>query len=142
MMFKLFAGLIVGSLLTLPALAQNPDEIAARCLNAMQQVVDRDAAIAAEETHECVRRINALQEAGRQDAARQVARTCLTHATERSQQAAQRIRRICHECVEVLVRLGAPELARRVERGCEQAIEQLRHILQRQRNAIEQALAT
>jgi hypothetical protein len=43
-------------------------------------------------------------------------------------------------CIDILLDMGEPQLARRVNNACNDAIERLRSILQREKNAIRTAL--
>jgi hypothetical protein len=118
----------------------SPEDLAARCVEAVDGVVDRCTNAAADETQECVRKIRRLLAAGRVEAAHRVARACVASATERTENCARRVNRICDACIDLLLELGEPELARRVNNACEEAISQLRSLLQREKNAIETAL--
>lgn len=68
------------------------------------------------------------------------ARECITNATQRAHNAARYVNEICDECIDVLLRLDAPQLARRINHLCGEAVETLRVILQREKNAILDAL--
>ncbi|QDT44200.1 hypothetical protein Pan241w_43080 [Gimesia alba] len=117
----------------------SPEDLAARCVGAVNGIVDRCQNAAADETQECLQKIRRLLAEGRERAARRVAADCIESATERTENCAKRINRICDECVDQLVSLGAPQLARRVNSACEDAISDLRSTLQRQKNAIRGA---
>ncbi|MBC8354936.1 MAG: hypothetical protein H8E66_23405 [Planctomycetes bacterium] len=140
MLRKLSLGLVVGLCMVGNALAHSPEDVAERCANKVEQVVERATNAAQDETHECVRRINALQDEGRDEAAKRVARECITNATERTHNAVRYVNAVCDECVEVLLRLDAPQLARRINHLCDEAVETLRVILHREKNAILDAL--
>lgn len=118
----------------------SPEDLAARCVTNVNGIVDRCQNAAAEETVECVRKIRRLLAAGREDAARDVARKCIRSATTRTENCANRVNRICNACIDELLELGAPQLARRVNNVCEDAISDLRSTLQREKNAIRTAL--
>ena len=133
MLRYLSLGLVTGFCLVGNAYAHSPEDVAARCADKVEQIVERA-------THECVRRINALQDKGRHEAAAELARECITNATQRTHNAARYVNEICDECVEVLLRLDAPQLARRINHLCDEAVETLRAILQREKNAILDAL--
>ncbi len=122
------------------ASAQSPERLAHRCVEYVNNIVDRCTNAAADETHECIRQINALLEAGRYEAAREVAHECIRSATARTEHAAELIESARVRCVNALLEMGAIELARRVSNACDDAIEQLRHLLQREKNAIQNAL--
>jgi hypothetical protein len=120
--------------------AQSPQDIAARCVGEVNETVERCRRAAAAEVKECVPLIRRLVEAGEIDRARAVARKCVTSAEERTKRCVDHVHTVCRRCVALLLNLGASELARRVAFICEDAIEDLRHILQREKHAIETAL--
>ncbi len=133
------AGLMMA---TNSAMAQSsPEDVAARCANRINEIVDRCQNAASDETTECVRKIRRLLADGRRKAARRVAAECIRSATARTEKCVNRVERLCNACIETLQDMGAPQLARRINNLCEEAIEDLRAILQRQKNAIREALA-
>lgn len=140
MLRNLSLGIVAVVCLVGNAVAHSPEDVAERCADRVEQVVERAANAAQDETHECVRRINALQDQGRDEAAAKLARECINNATQRTQNAARYVEEICDECIEVLLRLDAPQLARRINHLCDEAVETLRVILQREKNAILDAL--
>lgn len=119
----------------------SPEDVAARCVNAVNGIVDRCQDAAGDETAQCVRKIKKLLEDGRERAARRVAADCIRSATARTENCANRVKRICRTCIDTLLDMGAPHLARRVENVCEDAISDLRTTLQREKRAIRDALA-
>jgi hypothetical protein len=134
-------GLVLAALPPSLAFAHgSAEDLAARCVARIEEVVTRAERAAADETQECVRTINALQEAGRDEAAAQVADECIRAATRRAREAAQLVTRLSSVCVEQLVALGEVELARRVHSAGEDAITDLRELLQREKRAIDAAL--
>lgn len=120
--------------------AQSPEDIARRCAERVNQVVERCTNAAVEETQECVRRIHELIEVGRYAAARQVAHACIRSATARTEKGVNAINRLCNVCVGALLEMGEEVLARRLSEFCDDAIEDLRQLLQRETNAILEAL--
>lgn len=118
-----------------------PEDVATRCVTAVNQVVDRCQSAAADETKECLQTIRRLLSEGREEAARRVAADCIASATERTENGARYIKRICNACIDALIDLGAPQLARRVNQACDDAISSLRTTLQREKNAIRSAFA-
>ncbi len=123
------------------ATAQDPVDIAQRCARRVNQLVQRCDNAAAEATSECVRKINALQNAGREEAAKEVAEQCIRKATQRARNCAAAVESVCDECIDVLLEMGEPQLARRLNNICEDALEHIRTTLQRQKNIIREALA-
>jgi ElaB/YqjD/DUF883 family membrane-anchored ribosome-binding protein len=87
MLRYLSLGLVIGFLSVGNAFAHSPEEVAARCADSVEQVVLRATNAAKDETHECVRRINALQDQGRHEAAAALARECIANATQRTENA-------------------------------------------------------
>jgi len=117
----------------------SPEDIAARCVGNVNGIVDRCQNAAADETAECVQKIQRLLADGQERAARDAARKCIRSATTRTENCANRVNRICNACIEKLVSMGATQLARRVNNVCEDAISDLRATLQREKNAIRNA---
>ncbi len=138
MLRMLGGGILMG--LCLMSGARGSEELAQRCAQQVQQTIERATIAAAEETRECVRQIVELQRQGRHEAAIQVARECLRRATARTENAAAYVNQICDRCIAELLDRGEPMLARRIDQLCDEAIATLRSILQRQREAILEAL--
>jgi len=117
----------------------SPEDIAERCTAKVNNVVDRCRDAASTETERCLRVIRKLLATGHRKAARRVARDCIQSATDRTGQCVDRVWRICDACIDKLLALGAFKLARRVHGVCEDAVEDLRAILQREKSAIRGA---
>ena len=136
--------LVIGMALVLGnfsiARATHPEELATECVDAVQSLVDRYENDAASSTRECVRKINALQAAGRDEAAIQVARECVSTATRKARLVGEYIESIRDRCTDVLVDMGAFGLARRVDSACSDSLKQVRNALERQEYAISQAV--
>jgi len=122
------------------ASAHDPAQTAARCVTQINQIVDRCTNAAANETQECVRQINRLQELGRDEAAIQVAREFDHSARQRTRKCIAAIREICTECVDFLLNVGERDLAARVRWNCSDAISSVESILARETSAIQAAL--
>ena len=134
------AGLMM---ITSTASAQTtPEDLAARCVKLVNKTVDRCQNAAADETKDCVRKIRRLKADGKERDARRVARECIRSATTRTENCVNRVNRICNVCIDKLVNLGAPKLARRVNNVCEDAVSDLRSTLQREKNQIRKALGS
>lgn len=118
----------------------SPDDVAARCVSKINGIVDRCQSASAKETTECVKTIRRLLAVGRDRAARRVAAECIRSATARAEKCGDRVKRICDACVDTLLGMGAPQLARRVDAACDDAIESLRATLQREKTIIRNAL--
>ncbi len=116
------------------------ERMAQLCAQHVEQTVQRATLAATEETRECVRRIVALKEQGQHDEALRLARECMQRATNRTEKAVEYVTQICNRCIAALLAHDEPELARRIDRLCSEAIATLRSLLQRQRNAIHDAL--
>ncbi len=119
----------------------SPEDVAARCANLINGVVERCQDAAGDETAECVRKIRRLLADGRERAARRVAADCIRSATARTRKCVSRVERLCNACIETLQDMGAPQLARRINNVCEDAVAALRTTLQREKHAIREALA-
>jgi len=117
----------------------SPVDIAKRCTARVTGVVDRCREAAVGETERCVRKIRRLLAAGHRKAARRVAEYCIRSATARTDKCIDRVQRICDACIDDLLALGAFKLARRVHAVCDEAIADLRTILQREKAAIRGA---
>jgi len=117
----------------------SPVDIAERCTGQVSDVVDRCREAAAAETERCVREIRELLTAGHRKAARRVAALCIRSATARTDKCVDRVQRICNACIDDLLALGAFKLARRVHAVWEEAVAELRTILQREKAAIRNA---
>ena len=116
--------------------APNPERVAKRCVDSIDQLAERCVSANADTAHKCIRRIKELLEQGNRDGAREVARRCLNAIESRSDDCVDEIHKRCRRCIRLLLRLGAPELARRVEHACEDAVEHVRHSQRRTSNAI------
>jgi len=119
----------------------SPEDVAARCANLIDGIVERCQNAAGDETAECVRKIRKLLADGRERAARRVAAECVRSATARTEKCANRVERVCDACIDTLQNMGAPHLARRINNVCDDAIATLRITLQREKHAIREALA-
>ena len=114
----------------------NPERVAKRCVDSINQLAERCVSANVDTAHECIRRINELLDQGDEEGARRVAARCL-HAIEvRSDDCVDEIHRRCRHCIELLLRLQAPELARRVHNACQDAVEHVRHSQRRTSHAI------
>lgn len=119
----------------------SPEDTAARCVNTVNGIVDRCQNAAADETAECVRKIRRLLADGRERAARRVAAECIRSATTRTENCVNRVKRVCNACTDLLIDMGAPHLARRINHVCEDAVTTLRTTLQREKLAIRGAFS-
>ena len=119
-----------------------PEDLAARCVAKIDHTVERCENAAADETADCLQRIRRLLADGQEQAARRVAAECIDSATERAEKCARYIKRLCNACIDQLVDLGATQLARRVNQVCEDAVADIRLILQREKNAIQNAFSS
>lgn len=124
-----------------PAQAQTPERVAKQCVEAIDEVVERCANAAAQETRECVQLIRRLLRAGRERAARQVAERCIRSATTRTENCVERVHQICRRCINFLVEVGETQLARRVHNACKEAVSDIRSFLQREKAAIRAAFS-
>lgn len=115
--------------------------VARRCVGRVEQAVERNRNIAAEKTRECLQDIRRLLAAGNEDRAIAVGRRCIAAAEDRAEASADVVNELCDECLAILRELEADGLGPRVQNVCDEAILELRSILQRQRSAIEGALS-
>lgn len=142
-MKSLFAFCAAAGLMMITSTASahfSPEDLAARCANEVNGIVDRCQEAAADETTECVRTIRRLLADGRERAARRVAADCIADATARTEKCTHRVNRITNACIDELLNMGASVLARRLDNARDNAIEELRKILQREKHAIRNAL--
>ncbi len=119
-----------------------PEDLAARCVVKIDHTVERCENAAADETADCLQQIRRLLADGQEQAARRVAADCIDSATERAEKCARYIKRLCNACIDQLVDLGATQLARRVNQVCDDAVADIRLILQREKNAIQNAFSS
>ena len=108
----------------------------------IDHTVERCENAAADETADCLQQIRRLLADGQEQAARRVAADCIDSATERAEKCARYIKRLCNACIDQLVDLGATQLARRVNQVCDDAVADIRLILQREKNAIQNAFSS
>lgn len=113
-----------------------PERVAKRCVDSINGLAERCVSANVETAHRCIRQINELLEQGEREAAHRVARRCLRVIEERSDACVDEIHERCRHCIRLLIRLQAPELARRVHHACENAIDHVRHSQRRTSNAI------
>jgi len=109
-------------------------------VNRVDEILERCTRVAASETKDCVQAIRRYLAAGRRDLAIQTARECIQAARERTRRCSHAVRETCTECIDWLLAHGAERLAARVRHVCADALEQLENLLQRQENAIRDAL--
>lgn len=114
----------------------DPELVAQRCVDSINRLAERCFSANVETAHECIRRINELLEQGDLEGARQVAGRCLHVIEQRSDACVDEIHERCRHCIQLLLRLQAPELARRVHDACNNAVEHIRHSQRRTSNAI------
>lgn len=143
-MTRLVALFTLTAAICLPATARahtDPEDVARRCVHRVDQILERCENAAAQETQDCLQAIRRYLNAGRRDLAIRTARECVNSARERTRRCTQEVRDVCTECIDWLLLHGADRLAARVRRVCADAIEQLEMMLERQENAIREALA-
>lgn len=131
------------ALLTVTLTAQahvQPADVAARCVNQVDEIVDRCTEVVADDTAECVLLIRRLKRAGRDEAAAAAARECHQKSKETVRMCSGMIDDLCDNCVRYLANVGAFQLARRVYNHCEDAQESLRILLSRQQEILSDAL--
>ncbi len=114
----------------------DPEQIARRCVASVDQIAERCVSANVDTAHECIRRIHELLEAGNTERARAVAHRCLNVIEARSDACVDEIHERCRHCIEILLRLDSPGLARRVREACLDAVERVRHSQRRTSNAI------
>jgi len=121
-------------------LGRDPERIAMACVRHVQalteRTVDRNRAIA----RECVPQIQALVEAGRREAAEELAARCTRMVVHGSNQSRLHLRHDCARCIRMLVFLRAPRLAEHVARVCEEAVGTIGRSEQAAVTAIRHAL--
>ena len=118
----------------------DPADVAERCVNHVDGIVERCQNVIADETHDCVMEIRRLLRAGRDEAAAAVARECLQSGREHVRVCSNEITDTCIECVRYLVNVGANQLARRVYHHCGDAIDGFDVLLARQEEILYDAL--
>ena len=116
------------------------ESTAARCVAKIHNTVDRSEAVISDNTQEAFRLINRLLDAGRVEAAIAVARDCVSDSRQTMRQAANYIEDVANECIRKLVRMEEYQLARRVDYARNAAFDQLTNFLERQEQALSDAL--
>ncbi len=116
------------------------EEIAKRCVVTANRLADRCVASNAATTQRALAAIRKLLEEGKEDAAIRTARRAAGIITSQSDLCVRQIRQMCDRCIEVLLRLDHPELARRVHAACGDAVERVRHSQRRALSALRNAL--
>ena len=121
------------------AQAHDPDAVFERCIAKVRQAVTRCTDANTATTHECLRKIRFLLRHGIVERARAVAARCIDEIKDRTRHCVRYIEATCDECIEVLLRMGAPELARRLDQACDNAVDAVTHNARRGINAIRSA---
>lgn len=116
------------------------ESAAARCVSGIQNTVQRSESLVAERTAETVVLIDRLLNAGRVEAAVAAARDCVQQTREDLRLAGNYIDDITNDCIRSLVRMQEYQLARRVDNARETAFGSLVNLLERQENALADAL--
>ncbi len=104
----------------------NPERIAKACIEKVETLAHRCNEVNKAECARCINAIKDLLEAGRVEAAKRLARHCAHRITRRANACVDEIHEHCRRCVNVLLRLGEPELARRVANACHDARDSVR----------------
>ena len=124
-MIRLFTMLAVSATICgLSSTAQahvNPEDVAARCVDRVESLVDRYQDVTADKGQECLATIRRLLAAGRKEAAIHAGRRCIEASRQRADDVLTDTRSLCAECIEYLRTVGAYRLAARVQNACEDA---------------------
>lgn len=123
----------------LPPDPEPPEHVFERCVREVRHAVHRCTTANEETTKECLRKIRVLLENGEEERARAVARDCIEVIENRTQRCVRYVRAECQQCIEVLLEMEAPELARKLRSICEHAVEKLHANARRAINAIRSA---
>lgn len=116
----------------------SPQQIARRCVAAVNQATERCIKANASVVHRCLPRLRELLAAGEREEAIKLARRCVTRIREQTEACNRHIRELCEKCIRVLIRLESPTLARRVRRHCAGSLEAVNRSAERATNAITQ----
>ncbi len=117
--------------LTLPALlmtqattaaANDPQAIYERCVNQVAQLVQRCEAVHRQTVEECLPQIRILLDQNKFQEARVLAGRCIEYINQTSRLCSAEIRFKCRRCYEILVQLGATQLANQLNYVCERAL--------------------
>jgi len=104
-----------------------PEQVAKRCVDSITRLADRCVEANKDTTRECVLKIRELLGQGEREEARHVARHCMKVIKDRTDDCADAIHRRCRHCIRLLLRLHAPELARRLHTTCGHVIDHVRN---------------
>lgn len=127
--------MVIGALLfnSTPTQAQvdgadaiNPERVAHACVERIKTLASRCNEANKEDCARCINAIKDLLEAGRDDAAKRLAVHCARRVTRRANACVDEINETCRRCVHLLLRLQAPQLARRVVHACDDATDSVR----------------
>ena len=125
----------------LPGTAKADSQTAAkRCVQKIQDTVDRFEWVVTDRTQETVVVIKRLLDAGRIELAIAEARECIAQSQADGRAAANYINDLADECVRRLVLKMEFSLARRVDHARNAAIDQITDILDRQEKVLSDAL--
>ena len=115
-----------------------PLELAQRCAKKVNAARSRCIEANAKVVRRCVPQIKELLEAGRDDAAAQLARRCVTTIREQTTACHRNITELCKECVQKLLRLEEEQLAKRLRNHCDKTLTAVQKSGRRASNAITQ----
>jgi len=130
----LTAAMLLGWTAVAGATPADPQRIAGACTAKVARLAKLCIAANAKDAKHTVARIEVLLEHGRKVQAVRLGRRAVERINRRSDACVRRIRRLCRRCVDVLERLGQPELAERVRSFCR---DKIRDVRRSQRAAIE-----
>jgi len=123
-----------------PDIQPDAEAIAARCIEAVEQLTKRCVTANEETAKRCIEAIEKALEEGNEDRAKRLARRCIQLINRRTHLCLTRLGRHCRKCVAALERLEAFDLAQRVEAVCLDAAEKMRQSRKRTTDAIVDAL--
>ena len=115
----------------------DPEKVAKRCVDSINHLADRCVEATKDTTHQCIRKIRELLKQGEVEEARHVARHCMKVIKDRTDDCIDAIHHRCRHCIRLLLRLHAPELARRLHHTCEHVVDHVRNSQRRAFHAIK-----
>lgn len=117
-----------------------PERVFEQCVVRITRIsaacTEKNAAI----VQECLPLVRRLIADGQDERAARVARRCVGAIDDNSDGCVREIQQLCRRCVNALVELESPELARQLAQGCDRVVTAIRLNQRRARNAIISAL--
>ncbi|MEE2639278.1 MAG: hypothetical protein VX768_01510 [Planctomycetota bacterium] len=133
----LLAVLSVSFQFTQQAKASDPQDVFSRGARQIVSITERHENATSDVTSRCLPRIRRLLKSGNYNEARTTADRCITELGEILDSARTALRTTCERCIDALVQMGAPDLARDIHDLCVRASSRMKDVHDRAVNAIQ-----